>query len=462
MSDTNQKNRNTLIVVLGMHRSGTSVVARAMATLGGEFGGHLMPPVAGVNDKGFFEDVDVNAINVELLRAAELDWYSMTPIDLNCIDASLLDRLQTKAITVLREKCADNDTFVLKDPRITRLVPFWRPVFACLNLRVVYVVAVRNPISVAKSLGRVHHFADEKSYILWLAHLVATLEDTRDQERIFVDYDQLMDAPARELSRVSAATALPLRAEGLEEFERTFLEQGLRNTRFSVDDLDVVRSAPPQVKSVFSAMRRAAMATIDAHSPELDAAAEEGRRYLESIAPLLRYEWRLVQHVEEVTPALSEANARIHALELALRESKEQATERLLASEGHAAQRLRDSEEHSANLLRAGEAHAAVEIAARDQVIVRLEQAIAEDQRRREELVDQIGLSEQYANELKTQNEELSVALDALVSKAASQDAALARARDEIEQVFGSKSWRLTAPLRALRAFSRVGSSRGR
>ena len=269
-TDSKQKSEKTLIVVLGMHRSGTSVLARAMGTLGGEFGERLMPPVAGVNDKGFFEDVDVNAINEELLKAAGSDWYSMMPIDLDCIDASLLDRLQTKAITVLREKCADNDTFVLKDPRLTRLVPFWRPVFACLNLRVVYVVAVRSPISVTKSLARVHHFAEEKSYILWLAHLVAALEDTRDQERIFVDYDLLMDAPARELSRVSEATGLPQHAEGLEEFEREFLEQGLRNSRFSANDLDVIRSAPPQVKSVFSAMQRAAVAEIDAYGPELD------------------------------------------------------------------------------------------------------------------------------------------------------------------------------------------------
>jgi hypothetical protein len=425
-TDSNQKSEKTLIVVLGMHRSGTSVLARAMGTLGGELGERLMPPVVGVNDKGFFEDVDVNAINVELLKAAGADWYSMMPIDLDCIGASLLDRLQTKAITVLREKCAGTDTFVLKDPRLTRLLPFWRPVFACLNLRVVYVVAVRNPISVARSLARVHHFAEEKSYILWLAHLVPALEDTRDQERIFVDYDLLMDAPARELSRVSEATGLPQRAEGLEEFEREFLEDGLRNSRFSANDLDVVRSAPRQVKSVFIAMQRAAVAEIAAHGPELDSAAQEGRRYLDSIAPLLRYEWRLVRHVEEVTPALTDANARMQVLELALRDS---------------------------------EARAASEIAARNQVVLGLERAVAEGRRMIREHVNHLEASQRYANDLKGQAEQSSVALEALESKAATQEAALRRAGEDIAQVFGSTSWRITAPLRALR---RMGSSRNR
>ncbi len=50
----------TLIVVLGMHRSGTSVLTRAMETLGANLGSRLMPAAAGNNDKGFFEDIDVN------------------------------------------------------------------------------------------------------------------------------------------------------------------------------------------------------------------------------------------------------------------------------------------------------------------------------------------------------------------------------------------------------------------
>jgi len=442
-TNSTQKSGKTLIVVLGMHRSGTSVVARAMGALGGKFGERLMQPVAGVNDKGFFEDVDVNAINVELLKAAGSDWYSMMPIDLDCIDASLLDCLQTKAVTVLRDKCADNDTFVLKDPRLTRLVSFWRPVFACLSLRVVYVVAVRSPISVAKSLARVHHFAEEKSYILWLTHVVAALEETKDHERIFVDYDLLMDAPARELSRVSEATGLQQRAEALAEFEQEFLEHRLRNSRFSADDLDVVRLAPQQVKTVFSAMQRAAAEEIDAYSSELDAAAKDGRRYLESIEPLLRYEWRLVQHVEKVTPALTEANARTKGLEVALRDS-----------EAHAASEIakREETQRYANdleaQLRDSEAHSASEIAKREG-------------------------SQRYANDLKAHSEHLSVgleqlkeehesvisALEALQSKVASQEAALRRADHYIAEVFSSTSWRITAPLRALR---RMGSWRNR
>ena len=63
-----QKHAKSIIVVLGMHRSGTSAITRGLMVLGVELGDHLMPPAPNNNDKGFFEDIDVNAINVELYR----------------------------------------------------------------------------------------------------------------------------------------------------------------------------------------------------------------------------------------------------------------------------------------------------------------------------------------------------------------------------------------------------------
>lgn len=456
----NQNEAGTLIVILGMHRSGTSVLARAMGALGGKFGERLLPPVAGVNDKGFFEDADVNALNAEIMKAAGLDWHAMAPVDLDNIEAAQLDHLQTRAIALLRDKCEDNHTFVLKDPRMTRLLAFWRPVFVCLGVRVVYVVAVRSPISVVRSILKSHQIPEEKSYILWLAHLIPALEETRDETRVFVDYDALMDDPTRELSRVSQATGLPLSASDVEEFEHEFLESELRNSRFSATDLDVVRSAPPQVKAVVSAMQRAAAAEFDVHAPELSAAVEEGRRYLDSIAPLLLHEWRLVRHVEEMTPALADALARIETLQRMLRESEERA-----------AAALRETEERAAQALRESEARAASELAVRDEAVISLTQWVADGNRGIQEHAHHLEASLRYANDLKSQTdfqaariEELEVAreadrraLEVAAARANAQEAALQRADNDIAQMIASTSWRITAPLRA---FRRAGSSR--
>ena len=59
--------KRRLIVVLGMHRSGTSAVTRGLKVLGIELGDLLIPANKEVNAKGFWEDMDLNALNVEML-----------------------------------------------------------------------------------------------------------------------------------------------------------------------------------------------------------------------------------------------------------------------------------------------------------------------------------------------------------------------------------------------------------
>ena len=69
-----------LIVVLGMHRSGTSTMTRALQVMGVELGSRLMPAVEGVNDTGFWEDLDLNELNIEMLGALNREWHSLAPV----------------------------------------------------------------------------------------------------------------------------------------------------------------------------------------------------------------------------------------------------------------------------------------------------------------------------------------------------------------------------------------------
>ena len=62
MSNTNKK-QGRLIIVLGMHRSGTSAVTRGLQVVGASLGGNLYPAMAGVNEKGFWEDIELNSLD---------------------------------------------------------------------------------------------------------------------------------------------------------------------------------------------------------------------------------------------------------------------------------------------------------------------------------------------------------------------------------------------------------------
>ena len=70
-----------LILVLGMHRSGTSVTIRGVHALGADLGDNLMKPVADDNEKGFWEDLDFNRINERVLAKANSSWHYLYPLD---------------------------------------------------------------------------------------------------------------------------------------------------------------------------------------------------------------------------------------------------------------------------------------------------------------------------------------------------------------------------------------------
>ena len=73
--ETSQK---TIIVVLGMHRSGTSLITRSLQVLGVDLGEHLIPAISGDNDKGFWEDVDINDFDNALLTKIGSAWDRLT------------------------------------------------------------------------------------------------------------------------------------------------------------------------------------------------------------------------------------------------------------------------------------------------------------------------------------------------------------------------------------------------
>ena len=70
-----------IIVVLGMHRSGTSLTTRALQVLGVDLGEHLIPPIDGDNDKGFWEDIDINDFDNALLERVGASWDRLKLLD---------------------------------------------------------------------------------------------------------------------------------------------------------------------------------------------------------------------------------------------------------------------------------------------------------------------------------------------------------------------------------------------
>ncbi|OGP91470.1 MAG: hypothetical protein A2031_01735 [Deltaproteobacteria bacterium RBG_19FT_COMBO_43_11] len=245
-------NKQRVFVVLGMHRSGTSVIARGLQVLGVALGNNLMPPIADNNEKGFWEDIDISTFDNEILHALGSDWHYLAPIQPGDIEVLRKKSYFPRAIELLRRKIGDAPVFGFKDPRVTKLFPFWKEVFDQCELDVSYVLTIRHPLSVAKSLARRDGFDTEKSYLLWLGHVIVSLSGTVGEKCILVDYDHLMQSPDFELNRIAQKLDLEIDPAGLQNYKAAFLDEELRHTVYDLNDLLSDDACPPLVREIYS------------------------------------------------------------------------------------------------------------------------------------------------------------------------------------------------------------------
>lgn len=231
--------KKSILLVLGMHRSGTSVIARAAFALGASLGNELMHPGFD-NPKGFFEDVDIANFNDLLLEQLESDVFSLTSIHKTNPCSSIFVDFAEKAKFLLQKKIVDTNLFAIKDPRICRLLWFWLPVFEQLDIDVKIIIAVRHPLSVVKSLFVRNGLDMHKSLLLWQQHNIAILQATHDLVRVFIDYDELMINPRIQLIRLLTQLSIAW-SENIEnkinDFINDYLSCNLRHSQFDFDAL---------------------------------------------------------------------------------------------------------------------------------------------------------------------------------------------------------------------------------
>jgi hypothetical protein len=328
--------RKHIIVVLGMHRCGTSVITKALEVLGVNLGENLLPPQDD-NEEGFFEDVDANELNISLLGALGHDWHTLAPFLLDdAIDPSLNHFLQ-RAETLLRSRLINTNLFGMKDPRVPRLLLFWQKVFNKLELQVSYVIACRNPLSAARSLEKRDGFDLEKGYLLWLEHLLLSIVGTVGTTRVVVDYDRLMDEPVRELRRMASVLGLNFNPNDppVKVFEQNFLRPSLRHNRYLPIDLERDASVSSDVKTLYGLLSKLADDSLSFDDPRLLCALGKIESRFQENKSLLHYirvcdvrSADLKQQLIKLESYLAECNAQLAKCNAQLSERDAQLVER--------------------------------------------------------------------------------------------------------------------------------------
>ena len=203
MSASERNETHTCILVIGMHRSGTSLAANVLKQMGISFGTKLIPP-AKDNPKGFFEDSDIVQMNKEL--------FAGLGIDVNGLESGLPATWQSSPVMsffkkelkkILEEKKNESIVFGIKDPRISLLLPMYKSVLNELHIKTVLVWAQRDPVEVAISIHERNGIpiSNVVERIAEYNRIIAIDFDTKKD--IVVDYDALVNDPETHITALS-------------------------------------------------------------------------------------------------------------------------------------------------------------------------------------------------------------------------------------------------------------------
>lgn len=188
-----QSQQPLTIVVLGMHRSGTSCIARMINLCGASVGQN----VAGANwsnKAGHWEPLESIVVNEAILRLSGGSWDNPP----NELKVDLRFRWLMKGCL---GRLHEDGTVVWKDPRTVLTFPEWKP----LVCRYQVVAAFRNPLSVAESLRRRESdFSLERGLSLWKEYNEKLLSIVADEPNpIWIDFDAGVDHVVSRIKQVA-------------------------------------------------------------------------------------------------------------------------------------------------------------------------------------------------------------------------------------------------------------------
>ncbi len=233
------------ILVLGMHRSGTSAVAGVLRLLGVYVGiaDELLLPHELDNPTGYWERTELVVEHDRFLGLVGHSWNRIAGYDATRLDASLCASFQDRLREVIRKIRVQNGPWLVKDPRLSLLLPQWLPLLDHPTC----VVVVRDPREIIRSLRDTHRGVLPSPFLLalWEKYMRTLLDNLSDRRALFVAYADLMDDPPAQCDRLLRGLR-ELGIDGLHAVDPAdlsdFLDPGLRRS----EPLPHLRLAPAQ------------------------------------------------------------------------------------------------------------------------------------------------------------------------------------------------------------------------
>ena len=168
--------------------------------------------------------------------------------------------LMDEAIELLRSRLAASSVWAFKDARTSRLLFFWREAFTHVGASGRYILALRDPLSVAESMREMFGLKPRLSYAIWLDFAVRSIQDSLDQPQLVVSYDRLLADPGAQVRRIARKFGIEssINEAELALYQNEFIDKSLCHAAFTQADVARRCAGVPLAAECFDLLTRAA------------------------------------------------------------------------------------------------------------------------------------------------------------------------------------------------------------
>ena len=187
---------SSMVLVLGMHRSGTSALTGMLASSGLDVPVDLMDrPDDVINRKGYWESEGLMQLNDQLFSSLGRHWSSADQLPSGWADCGAASVWRRSLISQWQQSCRGLSHPVIKDPRLCVLAEGLRPLLQSDAVRFTVFLPIRHPLEAARSLQAAQGTDLLRGLQLWIAHVLEAERWSRDLPRQIIAFEDLLQQP---------------------------------------------------------------------------------------------------------------------------------------------------------------------------------------------------------------------------------------------------------------------------
>ena len=185
-----------IVLVLGMHRSGTSALTGMLASSGLDVPVDLMDrPDDVINRKGYWESEGLMQLNDQLFSTLGLHWSTADQLPTEWADSEAAVLWRRSLISQWQQSCRGLSHPVIKDPRLCVLTEGLQPLVQADAVHFTVFLPIRHPLEAARSLQTAQGTDLRRGLQLWVAHVLEAERWSRDLPRQIIAFEDLIQQP---------------------------------------------------------------------------------------------------------------------------------------------------------------------------------------------------------------------------------------------------------------------------